>query len=144
MYLWYVKTHGKILLHFLLVNMKNKISELSSVMVNKVLIVFACQGRTLFSSVQLLSCVRLFWDPMDCSTPGLPVHHQLPEFTQTYGHWVSDAIQPSHTVVPFSSRLSLSQHQIPVNGIVLVLCFLSIIPLEIISDAIVVIVPKTV
>ena len=33
--------------------------------------------------------------PMDCSTPGLPVHHQLPEFTQTHVHWVGDAIQPS-------------------------------------------------
>ena len=39
---------------------------------------------------------------MDCSTPGLPVHHQLPEFTQTHVHWVSDAIQPSH---PLSSLL---------------------------------------
>ena len=41
-------------------------------------------------------------DPMDCSTLGLPVHHQLPEFTQTHAHWVSDAIQPFH---PFSSHL---------------------------------------
>ena len=39
-------------------------------------------------------------DSMNCSTPGLPVHHQLPEFTQTHVHWVSDAIQPSH---PLSS-----------------------------------------
>ena len=39
-------------------------------------------------------------DPMNCSTPGLPVHHQLPEFTQTHVHRVSDAIQPSH---PLSS-----------------------------------------
>ena len=38
-------------------------------------------------------------DPMDCSTPGLPVHHQLPEFTQTHVHWVSDAIQPSHPLL---------------------------------------------
>ena len=38
--------------------------------------------------------------PMNCSTPGLPVHHQLPKFTQTHVHWVSDAIQPSH---PLSS-----------------------------------------
>ena len=36
---------------------------------------------------------------MDCSTPGLPVHHQLPEFTQTHVHWVSDAIQPSHPLL---------------------------------------------
>ena len=40
------------------------------------------------------------YDPLGCSTPGLPVHHQLPEFTQTHIHWVSDAIQPSH---PLSS-----------------------------------------
>ena len=39
-------------------------------------------------------------NPMDCSTPGLPVHHQLPEFTQAHVHWVGDAIQPSH---PLSS-----------------------------------------
>ena len=43
-------------------------------------------------------------NPMDCSTPGLPVHHQLPEYTQTHVHWVGVAIQPSHpSVVPFSS-----------------------------------------
>ena len=41
---------------------------------------------------------------MDCSTPGLPVHHQLPEFTQSHVHWVGDAIQPSH---PLSSPLHL-------------------------------------
>ena len=37
---------------------------------------------------------------MDCSMPGLPVHHQLPEFTQTHVHWVGDAIQPSHPLLP--------------------------------------------
>ena len=42
---------------------------------------------------------------MNRSTPGLPVHHQLPEFTQTHVHWVGDAIQPTHPVVPFSSCL---------------------------------------
>ena len=49
--------------------------------------------------VQFSSVVQLcpaLCDPMDCSTPGLPVHHQLPEFTQTHIHWVSDAIQLSH------------------------------------------------
>ena len=44
-------------------------------------------------------------DPTDCSTPGFPVHHQLPELAQTHVHSVSDAIQPSHPVVPFSSCL---------------------------------------
>ena len=47
------------------------------------------------SSVQSLSHVRLC-DPMDCCTPGLHVHQQLPEFTQTHVYWVRDAIQPSH------------------------------------------------
>ena len=42
---------------------------------------------------------------MDCSMPGLPVHHQLLEFTQTHVHWVGDAIQPSDPVIPFSSHL---------------------------------------
>ena len=49
---------------------------------------------------------------MDCSTPGLPVHHQLPEFTQTRVHWVGDAIQPSRPLLsPFPSAFNLSQHQ---------------------------------
>ena len=42
-------------------------------------------------------------DPMDCSTPGFPVHHQLPEFTQTHVHRVSDSIQPSHPFSRFQS-----------------------------------------
>ena len=55
-----------------------------------------------FSSVAH-SCLTLC-DPMDCSMPGLPVHHQLPESTQTHVHWVGDAIQPCHLlVVPFFS-----------------------------------------
>ena len=53
-----------------------------------------CAMMFQFSSVAQ-SCVTLC-DPMNCSTPGLPVHRQLPEFTQTHGHRVSDAIQPSH------------------------------------------------
>ena len=48
-----------------------------------------------FRSIQLLSHVWLC-DPMDCSTPGFPVHHQLPEPTKTHVHWFSDVIQPSH------------------------------------------------
>ena len=49
---------------------------------------------------------------MDCSTPGFPVYHQLPELTQTHVHWVSDAIQPSHPLSsPSSPAFSLSQHQ---------------------------------
>ena len=51
-------------------------------------------------------------DPMNHSMPGLPVHHQLPESTQTQVHWVGDAIQPSHPLSsPFPPALNLSQHQ---------------------------------
>ena len=51
-----------------------------------------------FSSVTQLR--PTLCDPMNCSTPGLPVHHQLPEFTETHVHRVSDAIQPSHPLHP--------------------------------------------
>ena len=63
-----------------------------------------------FSSVAL-SCMILC-DPMDCSTLGLPVHHQFPEFTQTHVHLVGDAIQPSHPLSsPSPPAFILSQHQ---------------------------------
>ena len=61
------------------------------------------------SSVQ--SCPTLC-DPMNRSTPGLPVHHQLPEFTQTHVHRVGDAIQPSHLLLsPSPPAPNPSQHQ---------------------------------
>ena len=50
-------------------------------------------------------------DPMNRSTPGLPVHHQLPEFTQTHVHRVSDAIQPSHPLSSPSLAPNPSQHR---------------------------------
>ena len=63
-----------------------------------------------FSSVAQ-SCLTLC-NLMDCSTPGLPVHHQLPELTQTHVHWVSDAIQPSHPLSsPSPPAFNVSQHQ---------------------------------
>ena len=63
-----------------------------------------------FSSVPQ-SCPTLC-DPMNRSTPGLPVHHQLLEFTQTHVHWVSGAIQPSHPLSsPFPPTPNPSQHQ---------------------------------
>ena len=50
---------------------------------------------------------------MDCSIPGLPVHHQLPEFTQTHVHWVSDAIPPCHPLSsPSPPTINLSQHHL--------------------------------
>ena len=63
-----------------------------------------------FSSVAQ-SCLTLC-NPMNRSRPGLPVHHQLPEFTQTHVHQVGDAIQPSHPLSsPFPPAPNLSQHQ---------------------------------
>ena len=59
----------------------------------------------LVSSVAQL-CLTLC-DPMNRSTPGLPVHHQLPEFAQTHVHWVNDAIQPSHPLFPPSPPASV-------------------------------------
>ena len=68
-----------------------------------------------FSSVQLSSVAQLcsiLCDPMSCSMPSLPVHHQLPEFTQTHVHQVGDAIQPSHPLSsPSSPAPNPSQHQ---------------------------------
>ena len=63
-----------------------------------------------FSSVTQL-CPTLY-DPMNRSTPGLPIHHQLLEFTQTRAHRVSDAIQPSHPLLaPSPPAPSPSQHE---------------------------------
>ena len=68
-----------------------------------------------FSSVQFSSVAQscpTLCDPMNRSTPGLLVHHQLPEFTQTHVHRVSDAIQPSHPLsFPSPPAFNLSQHQ---------------------------------
>ena len=64
----------------------------------------------LFSSVTQ-SCLTLC-DPVDCSMPGFPVHHQLPKLVQTHVHQVGDAIQPFHPLSsPSPSAFNLSQHQ---------------------------------
>ena len=69
----------------------------------------------LISQFQFTSVVQLcltLCDPVDCSTQGFPVHHQLPESTQTHVHWVGDAIQPSHLLSsPSPPAFNLSQHQ---------------------------------
>ena len=71
--------------------------------------------KTFGYSVQFCSVAQLcltLCNPIDCSMPGLPVHHQLPEFTQTHVHRVGDAIQPSHPLSsPSPPAFSLSQHQ---------------------------------
>ena len=71
--------------------------------------------QVLICSVQFSSVAQscpILSDPMDCSTPGFPVHNQLPEPTQTYVHWVSDAIQPSYPLSsPSPPAFNHSQHQ---------------------------------
>ena len=78
-----------------------------------------------FSSVQFSSVAQSYLtlcDPMNRSMPGLPVHHQLLEFTQTHVHQVSDAIQPSHPLSsPSSPAPNPSQHQRPLFSNIL--CF---------------------
>ena len=87
-------------------NIKNNASWTSGVYWKK---------KNCFSSVQFSSVAQscsTLWDRKNCSTPGLPVHHQLPEFTQTHVHWVGDAIQPSHPLSsPSPPSLNASQHQ---------------------------------
>ena len=72
-------------------------------------------AKNIFRSDQIRSVAQscpTLCNPMNCSTPGLPVRHRLPEFTQTHVHRVSDAIQPSHPLSsPSPPALSLSQHQ---------------------------------
>ena len=69
----------------------------------------------LYISVQFSLVAQLclaLCNPMDCSTPGFPVHHQLLELTQTHVHCVGDAIQPSHPLSsPFPPTFNLSQHR---------------------------------
>ena len=65
-----------------------------------------------FSISSVVQSCPTICNPMNWSTPGLPVHHQLLEFTQTHVHRVGDAIQPSHPLsFPSPSALNLSQHQ---------------------------------
>ena len=67
--------------------------------------------QTLFQCIQFSSVAQsclILCDPMNRSTPGLPVHHQLKEFTQTHVHWIGDAIQPSHPLSSPSPTFNLS------------------------------------
>ena len=71
-----------------------------------------CTVTTLCVCCSVAQLCLTLWDPMNHSTPGLPVHHQLPEFTQTHVHRVPDAIQPPHPLSsPSPPALNLSKHQ---------------------------------
>ena len=79
------------------------------------IITLKSQRNTKYYILQFSSVVQsrlTLCDPMDCSTPGFPVHHQLLEFTQTHVHRVGDAIQPSHPLLsPSPPAFNPSQHQ---------------------------------
>ena len=80
------------------------------------LCLYWCFLRPTWFSVQFSSVTQscpILCDPMNCSTPGLPVHHQLLGFTQTHVHWVGDAIQPSH---PLSSPSTSCLQPFPASG----------------------------
>ena len=87
----------------------------TATMENSVEIPLKTGNRTAISSVQFSSVAQscpTLCDPMNGSTPGLPVHHQLQEFTQTHMYWVGDAIQPSHPLSsPSPPAPNPSQHQ---------------------------------
>ena len=77
-------------------NLRNRINKMEA-QIKKIQKMFNKDLQGLSQSVSSVTLLSLtLCDPMDCSTPGLPVHHQLLEFTQTHVHWVGDVIQPSH------------------------------------------------
>ena len=83
----------------------------SSILAGKVPWTEELMGHSPSSSSVTQSCLTLC-DPLDCSMPGFPVHHQFLEFAQTHVHSVGDAIQPSHPLSsPSPSALNLFQHQ---------------------------------
>ena len=102
------------IMHFYIFTRKNEHFSINSNCVSRYyfgyLIIMPNGLSFQFSSVAQ-SCPTL-WDPMNCSTPGFTVHHQLPEFTQTHAHLVGDAIQPFHPLSsPSPPAPNASQHQ---------------------------------
>ena len=100
----------------------DKVMSLLFNMLSRLVITFLPRNKSLFISwLQLPSVVILvtkvtqscptLCDPMDCRSPGFPVLHYFLKFAQTHVHWVGDAIQPSHALLPPSRVFNLSQHQ---------------------------------
>ena len=109
MHLWREKYSPTIYSSAILLSLFIAFSVLLSLSEVSVLLIILFSSPFQFSSVTQL-CPTLC-DTMNCSTPGLPVHHQLLEFTQTHVHQVGDAIQPSHPLSsPSPPALNLSQH----------------------------------
>ena len=79
------------------------------------------QVASVQSSSVTQSCPVLC-DPMDCSTPGFPVHHQLPEFVQTHVHWVSEAIHPSQVLTNHLTQFLYGEGALLAGGLLCCLC----------------------
>ena len=100
------KTFPSIIIYIDLSELILKASDHHLCTVNQIINAISVQ----FSSVSQSSLILC--DPMNWSTPGLPVHHQLPEFARTHVHWVSEVIQPSHPLSsPSPPAPNPSQHQ---------------------------------
>ena len=114
----YTPSHGRGLNLHCFAHLENKYVILRKVcQVNHFFNVFCCCCWCCSSVAQL--CLTL-WGPMDCSMPGFPVLHYLPEFAQTHVHWVDDAIQPSHPLAsPSPPIFYLPQHQVFSNELAL-------------------------
>ena len=92
------------------------------IFLNHIFFLFTHLLRTFYQEVMGPDCIKFHFssvaqscptlcDPKDCSRLGFPVHHQLPEFTQTHVHWIGDAIQPSYPLSsPSPPAFNLSQH----------------------------------
>ena len=123
--LFFVLEHDKLVLNFVWKYKKPNISK--KILKNRggalILSDTETYYKIIISSVQFSSVTQscpTLCDPMDWNTPGLPVYHQLPEFTQAHVHWVGDAIQPSHHLwFPSPPAFNLSQGQGLFNGSVL-------------------------
>ena len=93
---------------------KLKINKLGGNLMNIYLYLYVYMSIYIYIFIKFSSVAQscpTVCDPINRSTPGLPLHHQLPEFTQTHVHWIGDAIQPSHPLSsPSPPALNLSQH----------------------------------
>ena len=93
-------------------NLEITVPSVRSCMIPLLLLLILSHFSTPFQFSSVTQSCPALCDPMSCSTPRLPVHHQLLEFNQTHVHWISDAIQPSHPPSsPSLPALNLSQHQ---------------------------------
>ena len=85
------------------------------------LLIWACFCRFSLASFQFSSVAQscpTLWNPINCSTPGLPVHHQLLKFTQTHVHRVSDTIQPSHPLLSHSPQSFPESGSFPMSRLI--------------------------